>query len=402
MTGFKKFLQVGMALDPIHVGTGGARIGRVDLTIAREPATRLPKIPGSSLAGVYRTYVAMAETETNSNRQVNGKAWPYYPHCAGLGQARGDYLGHCGQPDCPVCTVFGFARGKDQAGGFAGLAAFSDAQVLLFPVPTRKAPFWVTCPMALRQADLEVTNVVENAVYLKQASDNKLNLGWLFLDVRQYSQFDSVKNMLQNLNVPNYIHDRLAFLPDHLFIHVVNSNLEVRTSVSINPETGAAEEGALFSYEALPRATVLVWEIIAKNPTHFRVGGQDVNVTWHNGKMDDPDKVHQVVQKAHPYLKHLGIGGMGTRGMGRLKVLCSKQEDAQHRKVSCQEESQAQAAEAEEQAESQAAGVGQPSGQPEQEANHEFASQSDHQPGHPLRRSGPTASQYQRHGREDP
>lgn len=102
-----------MALDPIHVGTGGARIGRVDLTIVREPATRLPKIPGSSLAGVYRTYVAMAETEANPNRQVNGKDWPYYPHCAGLGQGRDSYLGHCAQPNCPVCTVFGFARGKD-------------------------------------------------------------------------------------------------------------------------------------------------------------------------------------------------------------------------------------------------------------------------------------------------
>lgn len=61
-------------------------------------------------------------------------------------------------------------------------------------------------------------------------------------------------------------------MPDHIFIHVVNSNLEVRTSVSINPETGAAEEGALFSYEALPRGTVVVWEIIAKNPKHFKVG----------------------------------------------------------------------------------------------------------------------------------
>lgn len=379
MNSFKQFTQIGMALDPIHVGTGGARIGRVDLTIAREPATRLPKIPGSSLAGVYRTYVAMAETEANPSRQLNGKPAPYYPHCAGLGQPRPDGTGgHCGQPDCPVCTVFGFTRGKDQAGGFAGLAAFSDAQVLLFPVSTRRGPFWVTCPMALRQIGLEVSGVTEDAVYLGntqqaaqqrqqsqqqagQASPNKLNLGWLFLEVRQCQQFSRVTDKLRSLHVPSYIVDRIALLTEHLFIHVVNSNLEVRTSVSINPETGAAEEKALFSYEALPRSTVLIWEIIAKNPQHFKVGGKDVDVTLNGGKLDDPEKVHRVVQKAHLYLEYLGIGGMGTRGMGRLRVLKAQQQDEQNKTVNCGEEPQA-------------AGTGQPEVQPEQEVSHESAS----------------------------
>ncbi|BAW00521.1 Cmr4 family CRISPR-associated RAMP protein [Thermus thermophilus] len=115
--------------------------------------------------------------------------------------------------------------------------------------------------------------------------------------------------------VPEYIQSRLALVPDSLFSHIVNSNLEVRTSVSINPETGAAEEGALFSYEALPRGTVLVWEIIAKNPAHFQISGQKITA------VSDPQGVHEVAQKAHPYLEHLGIGGMGTRGMGRVKVV---------------------------------------------------------------------------------
>ncbi|WP_421658971.1 RAMP superfamily CRISPR-associated protein [Leptothermofonsia sp. ETS-13] len=45
---------------------------------------------------------------------------------------------------------------------------------------------------------------------------------------------------------------RIVLVKDSLFSHIVNSNLEVRTSVAISPETGAAEEGALFTYEALP------------------------------------------------------------------------------------------------------------------------------------------------------
>lgn len=325
MASYQKFLQIGIALDPIHVGTGGARIGRVDLTIARDPVTRIPKIPGSSLAGVYRTYVAMAETESNPNRQVNAKAWPFYPHCAGIGQARDVYLGHCGQLNCPVCTVFGFARGRGQAGGFAGLAAFSDAHVLLFPVPTRQGPLWVTCPMSLRLVGLEVTGVDADGVYQAQASNSRLNLGWIYLPVQVYSQFDSIKKKLESsFSITDYIVNRFALVPDCLFVHIVNSNLEVRTSVSINPETGAAEEQALFSYEALPRTTVLAWEIVTKNPKHFGIGNQGVGVTLSSSlRMDAPDKVYEVAKEAHPYLEHLGIGGMGTRGMGRLKVIYS-------------------------------------------------------------------------------
>ncbi len=373
MASYQKFLHVGLALDPIHVGTGGARIGRVDLTIVRDPVTRVPKIPGSSLAGVYRTYVAMdfeerrRQTPSQPPPQPPSQTQrekPYYPDCAGQGQPRPDGTGgHCGQPDCPVCTVFGFARGKDQAGGFAGLAAFTDAHVLLFPVPTRRGPHWVTCPMALRLVGLEVSGVQENAVYLEDASSRgRLNLGWLFLEVRPCQQLQQVKDTLQTLGVPDYICNRLAILPDHLFIHVVNSNLEVRTSVSINPETGAAEEGALFSYEALPRTTVLVWEIIAKNPRHFKIDGRDVGVTLSNGqKMDDPNKVLEITKQARPYIEHLGIGGMGTRGMGRLRVLCPKQQDMQGKPVSCK-------------GEPQAAEPSQPEAQPEQEASHESAS----------------------------
>jgi CRISPR-associated protein Cmr4 len=112
-----------------------------------------------------------------------------------------------------------------------------------------------------------------------------------------------------------------VIVSDKLFTHIVNSNLEVRTSVSINPETGAAEEGALFSYEALPRATVLEWDVICKNPQHFQAGGQKVSAKINNQDISDPAKVFEVVRAAHPYLEHLGIGGMGTRGMGRLRVI---------------------------------------------------------------------------------
>jgi CRISPR-associated protein Cmr4 len=302
---FKSFPYIGLALDPIHVGTGGARLGRVDNTIVRDPVTRIPKIPGSSFAGVFRAYAAMAK----------GK----YPDCAGQGQPRSDGSGgHCGKADCPICTVFGFARGN--AGGFAGLAAFSDGQVLLFPVATREGPLWVTSPTALRVIeglrDVDSANFTEHAIYRQQASPQPLNLGWLMLPVKESPNNGSdVPGEMSKLGIPSYIKERIAIVSDKLFAHVINSNLVVRTSVSIDPKTGAAEEGALFTYEALPRGTVVYWEVTCRNPQHYKVGGNSVSA------VNNPDAVNGVVAEANPYLEHLGIGGMGTRGMGRLRVL---------------------------------------------------------------------------------
>jgi CRISPR-associated protein Cmr4 len=300
---FESFVFLGMALDPIHAGAGGTRLGRVDNTIVRDPATRIPKIPGSSLAGVMRAYTAMNK----------GK----YPDCAGQGSGKG---GHCGQSDCPVCTVFGFAKGKDAEGGFAGLAAFSDMQVLLFPVASQQGPQWITSPMALCQSGIKELGELDDphAVYRKEGS-GMLNFGWLFLQAKDLQQIDSIVEEIKSKGVQSYITERLCIVSDKLFTHIVNSNLEVRTSVSINPKTGAAEDGALFTYEALPRGTVLSWEITCRNPKHFKINKTEVEA------VKSPDAVKDVVMGAHTYLEHLGIGGMGSRGMGRLRVLNPKE-----------------------------------------------------------------------------
>src|SRR5947209_16511305 len=78
-----------MTLDPVHIGAGGYRLGRVDMTIAREPGTNLPKIPGTSLAGAARSYAAMSY----------GK-----PSAAGK---HGEFKGH--RKICPIIYTFGTA-----------------------------------------------------------------------------------------------------------------------------------------------------------------------------------------------------------------------------------------------------------------------------------------------------
>lgn len=316
---YETFGFAGMALDPIHVGTGGTRLGRVDNTIVRDPVTRIPKIPGSSLAGVMRAYTAMKHEIDNPERKIAGKDKPYYPDCAGQG---GGDSGHCGQADCPVCTVFGFAKGKDSGGGFAGLAAFSDMHVLLFPVASQLGPQWITCPMALRQTGIaefsELDNLPAQEVVYRKAGES-LNLGWLFLRIKtDWQPLNDIIKKIKELCVPDYIISRLGIVSDKLFTHIVNSNLEVRTSVAIDPATGAAEGKALFTYEAMPRGTVLIWEVTCRNPKHFMINNCPVTA------VASPEDVKNCVIGADCYLEHLGIGGMGTRGMGRLRVLKPK------------------------------------------------------------------------------
>jgi len=294
-----------LALDPIHVGTGGYRLGRVDMSIVREPGTNLPKIPGTSIAGACRTYAAM---------QVEGK----FPDCAGQGQARGSSGGHCGELDCPVCVTFGFAKGE--SGSFQGLAQFSDARLVLFPVHSLAGPVWITCPGILNGFNLAESilhdRTVRVATGIKTAG--RLNLGWLMLNAQ--NDFSLAKSQLPG--IPDEIRNRAVLVSDKLFGHIVNDNLEVRTSVSIDPETGAAAKGALFTYEALPRGTVLALEITVSDPRYYRIGDKEP-------LQNNRQKAVTVVKNGLRYFETLGVGGMSSRGMGRLRVLGLQQTGGQ-------------------------------------------------------------------------
>ncbi len=350
-----------MTLDPVHIGTGGARLGRVDNPIAREPGTNLPKIPGTSLHGAIRAYAA----------HRYGK-----PQCAGQGQQEGRK--HCGQPTCPICYTFGYAR--DQEGGHAGVVAIGDARILLFPVYSMVGPVWVASPTVLKEAGIRAKqgkneqeielNDPNKARWSRElwkhtgASDDKkppqsINLGWLMVE-----QEKELPKIDWPPNIPDQIRKRVVLVSNKLFSQIVNSNLEVRTSVAINPETGAAEERALFTYEAIPRATVLWMDVVVSDyralfpardrlEKFFRVDGKDFEpdekpnrencekVGWalnDSEQRGDLERYQErdltwseplhVLEAGLEWLKHLGVGGMGTRGFGRIqKVDCLRVEN---------------------------------------------------------------------------
>lgn len=363
-------------IDPVHIGTGGMRLGRVDNSIVREPGTRLPKIPGTSLSGAARHYAAYRY----------GKR-----RCAGQ-------KGHCGNPTCPICYTFGSISGDSGQGGgqknFAGVVSIGDARVLLFPVYSMAGPVWVTSPSALEGFGITGQEINEDKARMAPGLNRypHLNLGWLMMEMEEEKvlSLDGLPDQL-----PDPVGKRMVIISDKVFSQVVNSNLEIRTSVSIDPETGAAEEGALFTYEAIPRATFMwmdmveddyreafpgyheleTWEqlILSDSETDVRdvkdllqqtgllsmyndsAGNTskdqekfekakegllrkideekrcyDAATTlpghkrWNKDAgtdLHDKDTPAHVVTAGLEWSEHLGIGGMGTRGFGRIRMV---------------------------------------------------------------------------------
>lgn len=83
----------------------------------------------------------------------------------------------------------------------------------------------------------------------------------------------------------------------------MNANLETRTSVSIDFETGAACSGALFTYEATPRGTLFRGQIDFDDDRY-----QNLKGVW-----------KCLIEKALRLSCELGIGAMTTRGFGRMQ-----------------------------------------------------------------------------------
>ena len=274
------------ALDPIHIGAGGYRLGRVDNTIVRDPATDIPKIPGTSIAGVVRAFAKIVKEEDNKLRDVE------------------------------IEKTFGTEDRK-------GVLRFYDGQIILFPVSSIQGTVWITTKELIeywcerikdeKGEKIEIPEEMGNEAYAIKGIDTErpLNLGWLLLE-------DKKPENGQELVLPSGMDKwvkRIVVVSEKLFSHIVNDNLEVRTSVRIDPETGTAEAGKLFTYEAIPRGTVLGFEIGIDNALAKQRG---IN----------PDIVNDIIMGVSPYFKNLGTGGMGTRGFGRLELDKVKVEDS--------------------------------------------------------------------------
>ncbi len=334
-----------LTMDPVYIGTGGYTIGRVDNTIVRDPITNVPKIPGSSLAGTWRYYVVLEvhkyfsddEFIKNKSKRKNKNLSEIFcssaPNwikdfeenryigikCAGQDDAPKEKIaneknynttGHCGK--CIVCKGFGFSK---EELSWQGMLYFSDLQILFFPVFTIKGTKWITT--ASRLKEVGINNIQEpqaERILTKDGNEGHLNLGWLYLAVQEGHNID--KNHLMRFKFDNFElkPEDIVIVPESLFPHIVNSNLEVRTSVSIDPITGAAKEKALFTSEAIPRGTILYGNIRIFNKKNF----EDIEDKLK--PLPDANQLRDALCDSKHYYESLGIGGMTTRGFGRLKI----------------------------------------------------------------------------------
>lgn len=268
------------ALDPIHIGAGGYRLGRVDNTIVREPATDVPKIPGTSISGVIKAFAEIVKKEDEKKSDTDKKL-----------------------KDIDIEGLFGTETKK-------GILRFYDGQIIFFPVSSVQGTVWITTKELLNYwfdakdefgAKDKIPDDLGDKVFplCGIAAEKPLNLGWLLLEIEKNGTNQSLPPQIVNLA------KRIVAVSDKLFSHIVNDNLEVRTSVRIDKDTGTAVEGALFTYEEIPRGTIFGFEICLDRTR--------------NSVSDDV--INRVMNAVSPYLRNLGIGGMGTRGFGRLEIL---------------------------------------------------------------------------------
>ncbi len=332
MATYKRQRYLFMTLDPVHIGTGGYRLGRVDNSIAREPGTRIPKIPGTSLHGAARSYAAqLYET----------------PEAAGQSQDK------VTDPDKnPVCYTFGYIKKKqndNETMAYSGVVNIFDAQVVFFPVYSMAGPVWVSTINRMHEAGFEVEDKENNklaetwdsgSAVLTWERKDVFNLGWLMVSVAKDQAIVKMPDKWEHDQRWRNV-KQIAIVKESLFSHIVNSNLEVRTSVAIDPERGAAIDKALFTYEALPRATFLTAEVVLDD---YRDGDRNRPFPKSKTEKNNPLPGNEwrgpldVVRTGLQMIEWLGVGGMGTRGFGRIAIVGEAIEEkygkgAQHQNI---------------------------------------------------------------------
>lgn len=283
------------ALDPTHIGSGGYRLGRVDNTILRDAGTQLPKIPGSSINGTTRS-AAIYSLDENERKMAISYA------NATLGK-KDSKRGHSGKDD-PVAKIFGFAEGDSDGTSQIGAVSFRDAEILAFPIPTMMGTKWITTAYLLKCAGINVPeeSKSEEEIFVQENTNHpeQLNLGWLLFTNISDKKIPFVKTGVPQID---NIEKNLIIVHDNIFSALVNANLETRTSVSIDFETGAACSGALFTYEATPRGTLFRGQIDFDDKRYPDLKDYGINL----------------VKNALNLSCNLGLGAMTTRGFGRMQ-----------------------------------------------------------------------------------
>ncbi|HIE12025.1 MAG TPA: type III-B CRISPR module RAMP protein Cmr4 [Desulfotomaculum sp.] len=276
------------AFSPLHAGTGQAA-GVIDLPVAREKATGLPYLPGSSLKGVLR--------EACRDKDLQKKI---------------------------------FGPDTTEASEHAGSVQISDQRLLALPVRSLKATFaWVTSPYVLHRllrdaacvaaaapppdvpepastasclvsdgvsAIVQRDQVILEDLDLKASSDKKTKAwadwiqGQVFTDDPAWGRFFA---------------DRFCVLHDEVLSFLVETATEITARIRLREDAKTVEQGGLWYEEALPAETILSGLVVATPVDKVKIGTQEVF-----------QKLTELINKP------LQLGGKATvgRGLCRLRL----------------------------------------------------------------------------------
>lgn len=273
------------ALSPLHAGTGQG-VGAIDLPVAREKATDLPYLPGSSLKGVLRD----ACKDNEKRKKVFG-------------------------PD------------TDSAHEYAGSVQISDQRLLLLPVRSLVGTFaWVTSPYILHRflrdaenvnvsdipsdvpAPTSVTSCFVSSDGCPIVVDNQVVLEDLGLTAetnsgaREWAEWIGRQVFPDDTSWQKMLTARFCVIHDDVLGFLLDTATEVIARVKLLEDTKTVKKGGLWYEEALPTETVLSGLVVAT----------PVRAT--------PDEVF--TELAALMGKPLQLGGKATvgRGLCRLRI----------------------------------------------------------------------------------
>lgn len=308
-------------VDPLHIGTGGIHLGKVDNTITLDPVTLMPKIPGTALLGAIKYYTDLkliSLEEKNKNFQVGRAKNKDSKWCAST-------KGQCGDT-CFMCYTFGYSKADGESS--KGVLAFCDAELILFPVYSMThGEVFITSVTIAKYFDENIGAIGEKEVKCMVNNDNSINQ--VIIGNIVFNKANGNMQPLMYTEVFKQIElegseTRLMVVSDNKFRTLVQKNLEQRTSVAIDPETGAAKDGALFTFEAVPKNAVFRFQInmndYKKEKSPFK-NNSYVNELKDWAEDKNEFKPIDLISLSFNGLEKFGMGGMNTRGFGRIKIV---------------------------------------------------------------------------------
>lgn len=240
------------ALSALHCGTGQSA-GVVDLPIARDRASNLPLVPGSSLRGVLREDFASKSGDEAEKLEK---------------------------------TLFGPRKIAGSDDSYAGALAVGDAHLLLLPIRALAGIVaYATCPFILRRYANDAGKVAaipapsaSQALHAEDSQnliDNKVILEDLDLDAKKSDEATAWATAIAAAVHPadgearEDLTQRFLVLPDSVFSFLAETATEIRARIAINNGTGTVKKGALWYEENLPAETVL-WGVYALSDSRLR------------------------------------------------------------------------------------------------------------------------------------